>query len=140
MSQGEYEGTEPAIVIVKKQAQKVTRRAPAVALPLPDPLPDDQFPTKCKGETIAVPAPGESAGDTQSKGRREEEATVCRKREAEAAAEVVAAAEAEAPESSPQMSLAWEAVACDIPVEAEETSCDAGRFSSSGGNPRSKCP
>ena len=89
-------GAEPEIVIVKEQAQKATRRAPAVALPLPDPLPDDQFPTKFKGEAIAVPAPGESAGDTQSKGRREEEATVCRKREAEAAAEVVAAAEAEA--------------------------------------------
>ena len=71
----ENKDVESGPMIVKKQAAKATRKAPSV-VPLPDPLPDEEFPTKRKGTPAPAThaqnkdSPGESVNSTATASRR----------------------------------------------------------------------
>jgi hypothetical protein len=71
----ENKDVESGPLIVKRQAAKATRNAPSV-VPLPDPLPDEEFPTKRKGTPAPAThaqnkdSPGESVNSTATASRR----------------------------------------------------------------------
>jgi hypothetical protein len=65
----ENKDVESGPVIVKRQAEKATRKAPSV-VPLPDPLPDEDFPTRLNGHPVAVSTSSKVSGNPQAKSRR----------------------------------------------------------------------